>query len=110
MSDEEIIVGDWVKITVKVLKKLPEQVMVELFSKTDQYESCWIRLDACEKTEAPIPPEPDHEAIVRDKDGDFWSYAARYGGWMCGFEVTGAHAWESLWRGFGPLKVYELTS
>jgi hypothetical protein len=108
MSDD-IEVGDWVKITAKVVKTLPEQVKVELFSKTDQYEG-WVRLDVCERTTAPIPPEPDHDAIIRDKDGDYWRYSAPYGGWGCITDSSSEYTWEKLWNSFGPLKVYEQVS
>jgi hypothetical protein len=56
--------GDWVKVTAKVLgRPIPEEVEVELFSKSTQYSDL-VRVDLCEPTEKPIRSEPDPGSVA----------------------------------------------
>jgi hypothetical protein len=77
--------GDWVKITAKVAEVSPNCVdlVVELFSKTDQYLAS-VRADNCEPTSKPIPPEPAEGSVVLlggsawQRVGEWWQQAGLY--------------------------------
>jgi hypothetical protein len=57
--------GDWVLIRAKVLERpFPETVLVELFSKTDQYPA-HVRPDLCVQiVPKPLPEEPGMGSIA----------------------------------------------
>lgn len=78
--------GEWVLLRAKVTEEestVPENVLIELFSKTDQY-SVPIRWDLVEDVvDAPVPPEPVDGTIVAIKGiayqrlTDHWYRAGR---------------------------------
>lgn len=103
--------GDYVLIRAKVLKaKGPESIMVELFSKTDQYPA-WVRNDlVVDKAERPMTTEPpmDDGYKVFDKDGQQW--VARTGFTGAVWQQTSGGiplGWADLDKVRGPMQVFE---
>jgi hypothetical protein len=107
VSETRFKPGDYVLIRCKVLDAIDDEEVgyaVEIFSKTDQYKM-WVRPDlVIQKVETPVPLVPDHDSIVRDKDGDFWSYDPSVAGWRCRQLIL---TWRELFRGYSPLTVFE---
>lgn len=104
-------VGDFVLILGKVVEVHGADVgySVELFSKTDQY-TARIRPDlVIAKADRPAKPEADHDAIVKDVEGDLWTWDFRQQAWSCNSVTPTFLTWETLDSTLGPLGVYEQT-
>lgn len=78
--------GDWVSITARVVARpTPENVEVEMFSRTDQYTTL-VRRDLCQPAEKPIPDEPANDSVAmvgRDayqRVGNLWIGIADHSG------------------------------
>jgi hypothetical protein len=56
-GSELVKIGDVVYVRAVVKRVLPENLLVELFSKTDQYEA-WVRPTDCELDLPELPLEP----------------------------------------------------
>jgi hypothetical protein len=87
--------GDWVLIRAKVLERpFPETVLVELWSKTDQYQA-HVRPDLCVQiVPKPIPDEPAEGAVVMLNAAAY----QRVGGEWFRAGYSEGYAWEQLHR------------
>lgn len=102
-------VGDHVLIRAKVVKVAGADVgvLVELFSKTDQYDA-WVRPDLITgKTAPPAPPEPDRTYVVVDREGDLWRWEASRAAWCY---KSSESSWANLCSSYSPLEIYERVS
>lgn len=104
--------GDYVLIRAKVLKaKGPESILVELFSKTDQYPA-WVRNDlVVDKTERPTTTEPPtgDGYKVFDQAGVEWEPRTGFTGpvWQKKSSSGDLLGWADLDRVHGPMQVFE---
>ncbi|MGX6605634.1 hypothetical protein ACWKSP_26400 [Micromonosporaceae bacterium Da 78-11] len=103
MTDLDPQPGDWVLIRAKVLARpFPETVLVELFSKTDQYEA-HVRPDlVVEIVPKPIPDEPATGSVALVNDEAFQRQVT--GGWI-GVGHPRIFSWATLAGGSSEVEV-----
>ncbi len=89
--------GDWVSIRTKVIDRpIPEDVTVELFSKTGQ-QAVRVRVDLCEPAEKPIQDEPGDRSVALLNGTAYQRLAG--GQWFAaGSTVVEGYTWAELNR------------